>query len=166
MTGRVCIFLWFLMLFMPPMVLADEIKPDPLPYFVTVERVMDGDTFMVKSDFCFPVAWCQAKVRVFGIDTPETSMRVRGAKCTKEQKLGFIAKSWAINLLTNQKVTVRLLPKNLQDDPYGRLLGTVTLGNGKDYAFEAIRLGHARPFLKDKDGRLIKSNWCDGEVPL
>lgn len=129
-------------------------------YTVKIERVLDGDTVKMAEGFCEPLAFCVNKIRVFGIDTPESRRGVRGGKCVKEIKLGLIAKQWARETLTGQTVVVSPLTSKDQNDPYGRVLATIKLPDGKDYASEAMRLGHARPFLKDKAGNLIKFDWC------
>jgi endonuclease YncB( thermonuclease family) len=125
-----------------------------------VERVQDGDTFIASVENCNPAILCPVTVRVFGIDTPESRRGLRGGKCDKELRLGVIAKAWALQKLLGKTVTIVPLAKKLQDDPYGRLLGSVTMPNGKDYSAEAIRIGHAREFVKNKRGKLQKSDWC------
>jgi endonuclease YncB( thermonuclease family) len=125
-----------------------------------VERVLDGDTFIAKVENCNPAIVCPITVRVFAIDTPESRRGPRGGKCVKEIKLGLIAKAWAKETLVGKTVTVVPLEKALQKDPYGRLLGNVTLPDGKDYSADAIRIGHAREFVKDKKGLLKKQSWC------
>jgi micrococcal nuclease len=129
-------------------------------YTVKIERVIDGDTVKLVDGFCQPAIFCVNEIRVFGIDTPESRRGTGGGKCIKEIKLGLIAKQWARETLTGQAVAVRPVPVKDQNDPYGRVLAEIVLPNGKDYASEAIRLGHARSFLKDKAGNLVKSNWC------
>ena len=129
-------------------------------YTIKVERVIDGDTVKLADGFCSPSIFCVNEIRVFGIDTPESRRGANGGKCVKEIKLGLIAKQWAREVLTGQTVVVRPLPLKDQDDPYGRVLAEIKLPSGRDYAAEAIRLGHARSFLKDAKGTLVKSDWC------
>jgi endonuclease YncB( thermonuclease family) len=129
---------------------------------VTVDRLVDGDTFEVAEGWCIPWVACREKIRVFGIDTPESRAGggLAGAKCVKELKLGKIAKQWARETLEGKTVTIFPLPKvDQKKEPRGRLLASVTLPDGKDYASEAIRLGHARKYII-VNGDYQKSNWC------
>ena len=121
-------------------------------YVAVVTHVADGDTISVHIDG-WPAPYDPVTVRVAGIDTPES--RKQDAKCTKERRLGLIAKQWARDTLpVGASVVVTWTGEN---EKYGRLLATVTLPNGKDFGAEQIRLGHARRYTSDN---LTKSDWC------
>jgi endonuclease YncB( thermonuclease family) len=97
---------------------------------------------------------------VLGIDTPESKAGggKGGAKCLKEQRLGIIAKAYAKKLLTGTTVTIEPNPR--QDDPYGRLLGTVRLADGRSYGDIMISTGNAKPYDPAKAGNFKKPDWC------
>jgi micrococcal nuclease len=137
------------------LILTATATPTDARYTCDFVKVLDGDTVKVVCPE-FPLPFQHLSVRVIGIDTPES--REPPAKCVKEVKLGLIAKEWAKAVFKGEtKVTFTWAG---EDDKYGgRVLGNVILPNGRDWAEEAIRLGHARPY--GLDGSLTKSDWCN-----
>ncbi len=81
-----------------------------------VTRVIDGDTFEVLIELGFGVTQ-KFKVRLDGIDTPETST----------QK-GMAAKEFVRNLIENKYVTLT----DEGSEKYGRARASVELPDGKD----------------------------------
>jgi len=82
-----------------------------LPATGTVERVVDGDTFVLAGG---------ARVRLLGIDTPETVDPDRPVGCFGPQ-----ASAYTKHLLTGRRV--RLVYDHEHRDVYGRLLAYVYL---------------------------------------
>jgi endonuclease YncB( thermonuclease family) len=118
-----------------------------------VLSVSDGDTFTCVMS---PPLWGpyhDTKIRVAGIDTPESSMSV--AKCEKEARLGKIAKAEIKRRIPAGQI-VRITWSG-EIEKWGRVLAIVKLPDGKDWAAEMIRLGMARPYTK---ANLTKSDWC------
>ena len=111
-----------------------------------VIRVIDGDTIVVKVD------GKREKVRLIGIDTPETRRNKRAKLQAREQgkrlktiiKMGRKAKKYVKSLVKRgDKVYIEL---DLETrDKYGRLLGYVWLDNGKMLNEEIICNGYAMP---------------------
>ncbi len=93
-----------------------------------VERVVDGDTFVLLSG---------ERVRLIGVDTPETVHPTRG-----EQPYGRQASDFAKQLLEGQRV--RLEYDVQPTDRYGRLLAYVYLDDGRFVNAELVRLGYAQ----------------------
>jgi endonuclease YncB( thermonuclease family) len=144
-------------LFFAAIVFAGKSKAADIPgkvYTCTIDHVLDGDTIKV---LCpdWPEPFMETSLRVFGIDTPESS--ARNAKCKKELKLGLIAKAWARHEFFGA-TQVRFVWAKTVDKWGGRIDARVTLPSGKDWADEAIRIGFARPY--GADGNLTKSDWC------
>ena len=52
-------------------------SPDAFVYNATLERIVDGDTFDCCLDLGFDVKLHKQRVRLAGIDTPESSSRDR-----------------------------------------------------------------------------------------
>jgi len=101
-----------------------------------VVRVHDGDTINVRTDFRdfdFPI-------RFLNIDAPELNAG------------GEYAQQWLENQILNQKVDIKINPKN-RVDKYGRLLGTVFY-RGLDMGQTELYLGLALPFNRRKEGQL------------
>lgn len=80
-------------------------------YRCNVVRVVDGDTVDVDIDLGFGVWMCKQRIRMYGIDTPESRTRD-----LEEKKYGLAAKYFLIGLL---------------DDPNGITLKTYKDGKGK-----------------------------------
>lgn len=117
-------------------------------------KVTDGDTIRVSCPQ-FPEMFRDLSVRVMGIDTPES--RIPPAKCEKEVRLGVIAKGWAREQFDGA-TTVTFKWAGEKDKYGGRVLGSVNLPSGKDWATEIIKRDLARPY--GIDGNLTKSDWC------
>lgn len=122
----------------------------PYAYLGKVVRVADGDTLTVSIDG-WPAPVNPVEVRVDGIDTPES--RRGDARCARELKLGLIAKRRARELLP--KGASVLVVWSGRHEKYGRLLATVTLPDGRDFAALQIREGMAKRY---SGGR--KPDWC------
>ncbi len=103
-----------------------------------VVKVIDGDTFSVSSDNQ------TLKVRVLGINTPETVDPRRKVEC-----FGKEASDKAKSLLTGQTVKLETDPTQDDKDKYGRLLRYVYLPNNKDYGLEMIKSGYAYEYTYD-----------------
>lgn len=91
----------------------------------TAKRITDGDTV---------VAICQQKelkIRVFGIDAPETGQKYWGDKATK----------YLVGLIQNKKFDVEI--KDI--DRYGRYVAKIILGTGpnSDLGLEMVKSGNA-----------------------
>lgn len=108
---------------------------DAAPATATVLRVVDGDTVDVVDD-----ARGRLRVRVLGIDTPET----KGT----EECWGRQATEFATATLMNRRVAV--LGDASQDarDRYGRTLAYVETDQG-DYSVLAAAAGAARSYVFD-----------------
>ncbi|MBN1919587.1 MAG: thermonuclease family protein [Verrucomicrobia bacterium] len=104
-----------------------------------VLRVVDGDTVVIRT------AGGSVRVRVIGIDTPET---VRAS--TPVEAWGPQASERARELLEGRKVTIHYDPDPAHDrwDRYGRLLVYLDLPDGRDFGLVMIEEGYARAFLK------------------
>ena len=104
-----------------------------------VLSVTDGDTFAIATDSG------SVKVRVIGIDTPET---VHPAKPV--EPFGPEASCRAKELLGGKTVRIHYDPAPGHDrwGRYGRLLAYVELPDGGDYGLVMVREGLARAYVK------------------
>lgn len=121
----------------------------PALVLMTVLHVIDGDSFKVQTPWVdTPIAVMD--LRITGIDTPEKRRPL--AKCVPEIRKAAAATDFAKAIVhPGDQIQVRLTGK----DKYFRLLGKVTLPDGRDYGQTIIAQGHARPY---KGGK--KSSWC------
>lgn len=126
---------------------APTVQPTQQPYTWTVTRVLDGDTVEVDAMF-FPKELGHIRVRIEGIDTPESGGR---AKCESERQRAKDAKQFAKDTLLGKKIIV----DKVKTDKYGgRIVGEITV-DGKQYRAMMIEGNMAKPY----DGG-TKDSWC------
>ena len=94
-------------------------KPSPYSYRVkSIKKVIDGDTFDCIIDLGFDVL-LEARVRMMGIDTPESRTRD-----LEEKKFGLLAKEYLVMKLEAEDIIVRTEVDN-EKGKFGRILGWV-----------------------------------------
>jgi endonuclease YncB( thermonuclease family) len=97
-------------------------------------RVVDGDTFRLG----------QERIRILGIDTPETENR---ARCNAERRLAALATMTLKELIEGKHLSIQRNGK----DRFGRTLAYVRIQGGADVgellirARVAVRWGNGRP---------------------
>ena len=104
-------------------------SPDAFVYNATLERIVDGDTFDCCLDLGFDVKLHKQRVRLAGIDTPESRTRDLA-----EKKLGLAAKERLKELCIG---SIKVKGK------YGRILGIPYTEDGRDICQVLIKEGHA-----------------------
>jgi micrococcal nuclease len=109
-------------------------------YDVTVIKVVDGDTVDVDIDLGFGVCLKDERVRIMGIDTPEsrTSDRV-------EDLFGEAAKARLKELMKNGGKLITTEDKHGEDmkGKFGRILGDFRIADGRKVTDVLIEEGHA-----------------------
>ena len=109
-------------------------------YKVNILRVVDGDTVDVDIDLGFGMWLRKERVRVMGIDTPEsrTSDKI-------EKIFGLAAKARLSSLLGTEAILHTQVSKKGEDmkGKFGRILGNFVSINGEKCAAVLIREGHA-----------------------
>jgi endonuclease YncB( thermonuclease family) len=120
-------------------------------YPATVVKMEDGDTVKVSIPAFQNTPFYILSVRIHGIDTPESSKA--HAKCPAEITAGKVASQYAKTLVKpGDHVTVGYMGV----DKYGgRILGSITLDDGRDWATTLLSKGYANPY----DGK-TKADWC------
>lgn len=103
----------------------------------TVLRIVDGDTVDVVDD-----ARGRLRIRVLGIDTPETKKPGYSVGCWGPQ-----ASDFARSTLTGQRVAIVTDPSQDVHDRYGRTLAYLDKPGNWDYSVEAARAGAARAYV-------------------
>jgi micrococcal nuclease len=105
--------------------------------FRNVIRVVDGDTIVVSPN---------EKVRLIGVDTPETVHPKKAVACFGEEAKQFTRD--AVEGKTIRLVTDATNAKRRHKDRYGRTLAYAYLPDGKMLNAELIRQGYAHAYTR------------------
>ena len=107
---------------------------DPYIFRATVIKIVDGDTVDVNVDLGWDISVVNQRIRLYGIDCPESRTRN-----LEEKKYGLLAKKFVEEFLkVGSVVTLRTLEKG----KYGRYLGDFKVYD-KWLCAELIRNHHA-----------------------
>ena len=116
----------------------------PYEYNCTVNRVVDGDTVDVDIDLGFGIVLTDERVRIMGIDTPEsrTSDKV-------EKVFGLASKERLKQLLGKRAVLKTQIAKDGEDmkGKFGRILGDFVAPDGRLVTEVMIEEGHCVPYF-------------------
>ena len=93
-------------------------------YRCKIVKIVDGDTVDVDIDLGFGVWMHKERIRLYGIDTPESRTRD-----LDEKKYGLIAKSW-IEKFMPLGSTQTLITQKDKSGKFGRILGKVRVNDG------------------------------------
>ncbi|MFA5712378.1 thermonuclease family protein [Mycolicibacterium sp.] len=110
---------------------------DPVAVTATVLRVVDGDTIDVRDD-----VRGRLRIRILGIDTPETKKPGYTVGCWGPQATEFARAN-----LVEQRVAIVYDPTQGMHDRYGRTLAYLVKADGWDYSVEAARAGMAHAYV-------------------
>jgi micrococcal nuclease len=123
-------------------------------YVRKVEKVVDGDTIDVLIDLGFDILF-QSRVRLAGIDTPESRTRD-----LKEKALGLESKEYLKNYLKDAKSVVIKTEKINSTEKFGRILGWLYInGDTESVNDKMINDGYAWGYMGDtkvKDFEALK----------
>lgn len=122
--------------FLPACTMLGKADPIPAPT-AEVLRVIDGDTIAVKDE-----KRGRLKVRIIGLNSPEVHRPGWSVGC-----YGPEASEYAKSMLAGQKVSLVSDPRGDQTDIYGRTLAEVFLSDGRNFAVESVRTGHAKAYV-------------------
>jgi micrococcal nuclease len=110
---------------------------EPVMATATVLRVVDGDTIDIRDD-----VRGRLRIRVLGIDTPETNKPDYSVGCWGPEATEFAQSS-----LVGQRVAMESDPTQDRTDRYGRTLAYLVRADGWDYSVEAARAGTAKSYV-------------------
>ena len=121
-------------------------------YRVEVTRVVDGDTVDVDIDLGFGMCYKKQRVRLMGIDTPESRTRD-----LQEKFYGKQSKKFLVELLENQVVELLSHDKG----KFGRIIGELFIeGNDMSVNQQMIQSHHAVPYFgQSKDDTVQGHLW-------
>ena len=109
-------------------------------YKCKINKVIDGDTVDVDIDLGFGVVLTDERVRIMGIDTPESRTRNR-----VEKLFGLASKKRLKELLSKQCILKTEINKDGEDmkGKFGRVLGDFVAADGRMVTDILIEEGHA-----------------------
>ena len=117
-------------------------------YRATIVKVIDGDTVDVDIDLGFGIVLSDERVRIMGIDTPESRTRDK-----VEKKFGLAAKARLKELLGKTCTLKTQINKNGEDmkGKFGRILGDFDVYDNKTDSWQPVTKvlvseGHAVPY--------------------
>ena len=113
-------------------------------YRVTIIKVIDGDTVDVDIDLGFGISLNNERVRIMGIDTPESRTRDK-----VEKKFGLASKARLKELLGKKSILKTQINKKGEDmkGKFGRVLGDFVTDSGKMVTEIMIKEGHCVPYF-------------------
>lgn len=112
-------------------------QPQAVVPNATVVRDVDGDTIDVRHD-----QRGRLRVRIIGLDTPETHRPGVGVGCGGPEASAFAKRS-----LEGQRVAIVMDPGGDATDRYGRTLAGVFLPDGTNFAVLAVGQGYGRAYV-------------------
>ena len=127
--------------------------PEAYVYEAELERVIDGDTIDITLRLGFDVNLKKQRVRLHGIDTPESRTRN-----LEEKKLGLAAKDRLKELCVG-----RFKIKSLGKGKYGRILGIPYDQDGADICKTLVNEGHAVEYFGGKKLAKVRDDGTWGE---
>ena len=136
-TTRACVVIGAATLALAAMGAVSPSGADPVTVTATVLRIVDGDTVDIVDD-----VRGRLRVRVLGIDTPETKKPGYTVGCWGPEATDF-----ARATLLGQRVALIPAPTQDRTDRYGRTLAYLDRMDGWDYSVEAARVGAARAYV-------------------
>lgn len=112
-------------------------------YRAKINRVVDGDTVDVDIELGFGVVLSDERVRIMGIDTPESRTRDK-----IEKVFGLAAKARLKELLGKTAILQTQISKNGEDmkGKFGRVLGDFVCSDGRMVTDIMIEEGHCVPY--------------------
>lgn len=130
------------------------------PGLYQVTSFADGDTFSVDMN------GTTEKIRLIGVDTPETHDPRKSVQC-----FGQAASAFTKNLVANNRVRLEADPTNTDRDRYNRLLRYVYLPDGRLVNAEIIKQGYGFaytyfPFTKLEEFRAYEKLAREGNLGL
>jgi endonuclease YncB( thermonuclease family) len=136
--------------------MAQDVPSPYSEYYGSVERVVDGDTLVVRLDL-WPGLEAIYAVRVRDIDAPE----LRGAGCPEEKDWAERARAQAEKFY-GPGTTVRI--ENVEIDSFGRAVADVRRWRTDRWLYfaeEMVERDLARPWQEDWPD----INWCNPSAP-
>ena len=127
-------------------------------YKVSVVKVVDGDTIDVDIDLGFGMVYKKQRVRMKGIDTPESRTRD-----LVEKKFGLASKQYFKDWVAQQDY---VLVESTEKGKFGRILGRIYNSDMSEcYNDKSIEDHHAVPY-NGENKELVEQQHMDNRIWL
>ena len=110
-------------------------------YKATITRIIDGDTVDCDIDLGFSVTLTKQRIRLHGIDTPESRTRDK-----VEKKYGLLAKQYLKDFIEKEDSHVLIETSKEKRGKFGRILGKLVNAGGVCVNDLMCEIGHAVPY--------------------
>jgi len=110
-------------------------------YKATITRVIDGDTVDCDIDLGFSVTLTRQRIRLYGIDSPESRTRDK-----VEKKYGLLAKQFLKDFIEKEDCHVFIETSKEKRGKFGRILGKLVNAGGVCVNDLMCETGHAVPY--------------------
>jgi micrococcal nuclease len=126
-------------------------------YRCKIRRVVDGDTVDIDIDLGFGVWLHKERVRIYGIDTPESRTRD-----LEEKKFGLMAKEFVKKFVKGDKRNIKsnIILRTQKYDAkgkFGRILGDIIV-DGTSLSDTMIKEHHAVPYYGQSKDEVQESH--------
>ena len=111
-------------------------------YRATITRVIDGDTVDCDIDLGFSVVLTKQRIRLYGIDTPESRTRD-----LEEKKYGLLSKAFLQNSIKEAGDSITIQTYKDGRGKFGRILGQLMDSDGNCINDIMCEIGHAAPYF-------------------
>ena len=110
-------------------------------YKATITRIIDGDTVDCDIDLGFKVILSKQRIRLYGIDTPESRTRDK-----VEKKYGLLAKKFLVEFVEAEDYQITIETSKGGRGKFGRILGKLVNADGVCVNDLMCEVGHAVPY--------------------
>ena len=112
-------------------------------YKAKITRIVDGDTVDCDIDLGFKVILAKQRIRLYGIDTPESRTRDK-----VEKKYGLLAKKYLVDFIEAEDYQITLeTAKGSGRGKFRRILGKILNKDGQCANEMMCDIGHAMPYF-------------------
>ena len=111
-------------------------------YKATITRIIDGDTVDCDIDLGFKVILAKQRIRLYGMDTPESRTRDK-----VEKKYGLLAKKFLVEFIEAEDYQITIETSKSGRGKFGRIRGKLMNADGVCVNDLMCEVGHAVPYF-------------------
>ena len=126
-------------------------------YKCKIRRIVDGDTVDVDIDLGFNVVLTKERVRIYGIDTPESRTRDK-----EEKKFGLMAKEFVKQFVKGDSIILRTKKYDAKGK-FGRILGDFRC-KSKLLSQVMVEFHHAVPYYGQSKDKIEESHLANRKL--